>query len=89
MIRLFKLLAGTAFLGLALAGPALADSSNSNRDAARNMADTLSGTPGIGAAAPSVSGRDERGNSGWGNNGSEAVSGDRVSRGTERGNKRN
>ena len=85
----FIYLACAAVVGLALSGPAMADSSNSNKEAAQNMADTLSGTPGIGAAAPTVSGSSERGNSGWGNNGSDLVSGDKVSRGDERGKKGN
>jgi hypothetical protein len=80
-------LACAAIIGVFLSSPAAADVSNSNREAAQNMASTLSGTPGIGAAAPTVSGSGERGNSGWGNNGSDLVSGDKVSRGDERGNK--
>ena len=70
---------------------ASAQSENSNAEAARNMADTLSGTPGIGKAAPTVSGKNAidgvRSDSGWGNAGSRAVAGDQVSRGSERGNK--
>jgi hypothetical protein len=66
--------------GLAIAGPA-----NSNAGAAKNMAETLSGTPGIGAAAPTVSGNNaidgDKSDSGWGNAGSRAVAGEQVSRG--------
>lgn len=71
-----------AFLISALAaGAAFADSDNSNSGAATNMAEVLSGTPGIGGAAPTVSGEEFRGDSGWGNNGSEIVAGDKVARG--------
>ncbi|WP_170387251.1 hypothetical protein [Ruegeria atlantica] len=64
------------------AGLANAGSENSNASAARNMADTLSSTPGIGGAAPTVSGKNAaKGDSGWGNAGSREVSGQQVSRG--------
>ena len=63
----------TLSLGSALAG--------GNSDAARQMANTLSGTPGIGGVAPTVSGKNASapGDSGWGNAGSRIVSGDQVS----------
>ena len=48
-------LTASFILALAASG-AMAGSERSNAAAAKNMADTLSGTPGIGAAAPSVSG---------------------------------
>ncbi|RLK03492.1 hypothetical protein [Ruegeria conchae] len=67
---------------IAFTAPAMA---NGNSDAAKNMADTLSSTPGIGAAAPSVSGKNAidgiKSDSGWGNAGSRVVSGQQVSRG--------
>ena len=80
---------------------AAAQSSNSNADAARAMADRLSGpndlglgTPSVGAAASAVSGNEPtlgtagRSESGWGNTGSDLLSSEgRVSRGSERGNK--
>ena len=48
------------------------------------MANTISGAPGkdgnIGKAAPTVSGKASRSDSGWGNNGSKLVAGDKVSR---------
>ena len=68
---------------------AAAQSSNSNAEAARGMADTLSGTPGIGGVAPTVSGKNASGpgDSGWGNAGSRVVSENQVSRGSDRGNK--
>jgi hypothetical protein len=70
--------------GAFAAGPAAAQSSNSNAGAAQGMADVLSGTPGIGGIAPSVSGKNAPGgpsNSGWGNTGSKATTGTSVSRG--------
>ncbi|WP_319544299.1 hypothetical protein [Ruegeria conchae] len=67
---------------IAFTAPAMA---NGNSVAAKNMADTLSSTPGIGAAAPSVSGKNaidgNKSDSGWGNAGSRVVSGQQVSRG--------
>ncbi len=67
---------------IALAAPVMA---NGNSGAAKNMADTLSGTPGIGAAAPTVSGKNaidgNKSDSGWGNAGSRVVAGQQVSRG--------
>lgn len=67
---------------IALAAPVMA---NGNSGAAKNMAATLSGTPGIGAAAATVSGKNAIGgvksDSGWGNAGSREVAGDQVSRG--------
>ncbi len=67
---------------IAFTAPAMA---NGNSDAAKNMADTLSSSPGIGAAAPSVSGKNaidgDTSDSGWGNAGSRVVSGQQVSRG--------
>jgi hypothetical protein len=54
--------------------------SGGNSDRAKAMADVLSGTPGIGGAAPGVSGNDPalgiggRSESGWGNTGSGALS---------------
>ena len=76
----------TAAIILAAAScAAFAGSENSNAAAARNMADTLSGTPGIGSAAATVSGNNaidgDRSDSGWGNAGSREVAGDQVSRG--------
>jgi hypothetical protein len=56
-----------------------AAANNSNSAAALNMVDDL--RAGAGSAAPTVSGEEFRSNSGWGNNGSELVSGQRVSRG--------
>jgi len=61
-------------LSFALASSAFA---GGNSDAARNMATFLK--DGLGSAAPTVSGRDARSNSGWGNNGSAIVAGDQVS----------
>ncbi len=70
---------------IAFTAPAMA---NGNSDAAKNMADTLSSTPGIGAAAPSVSGKNaidgDTSDSGWGNAGSREVSGQQVSRGKKK-----
>lgn len=90
MNKLISSLAAAALL-IGSTTIAAAQSSNSNADAARNMAGTLSGTPGIGKAAPTVSGKNAiEGNtsdSGWGNAGSRVVAGDQVSRGSERGNK--
>ncbi len=54
-----------------------AQAGGGNSDAAKNMTEDL--RAGLGSAAPTVSGRDARSDSGWGNNGSELVSGDRVS----------
>jgi hypothetical protein len=73
-------LCAAAFVG----GAASAQSSNSNAGAAQGMAGVLSGTPGIGGIAPSVSGQNAPGgpsNSGWGNAGSEATTGTSVARG--------
>jgi hypothetical protein len=70
--------------GAFMAGAASAQSDNSNAGAARAMAEVLSGTPGIGGIAPTVSGQNAPGgpsNSGWGKAGSEATTGTRVSRG--------
>lgn len=67
-----------AFAFALSAGAALA---SSNAGAATNMASVLSADPGIGGAAPTVSGKDARSSSGWGNNGSELVAGEKVSRG--------
>lgn len=67
---------------MALTAPVLA---NGNSGAARNMAATLSGTPGIGGAAPTVSGKNAaKGDSGWGNAGSRDVAGEQVSRGKKK-----
>ena len=74
----------TALLVL-IAGSASAGSHKGNSAAAKNMAETLSGTPGIGAAAKTVSGKNaidgNRSDSGWGNAGSRVVAGEQVSRG--------
>ena len=79
-----SLVSATAFVVI-IAGSASAGSDKSNSAAAKNMAETLSGTPGIGAAAPTVSGNNaidgNRSDSGWGNAGSRAVAGEQVSRG--------
>ena len=70
---------------VSFAGVAVAGSDNSNSGAATNMAETLSSTPGIGAAAPTVSGKNAidgvKSDSGWGNAGSRVVAGEQVSRG--------
>lgn len=63
-----------ALAALVIAGMAQA---GGNSGAASNMTEDLQA--GLGRAAPTVSGRDFRSNSGWGNNGSALVSGDRVS----------
>lgn len=62
---------------------AFADSSNSNASSAKAMAAVLSGTPGIGGVAPTVSGKNASapGDSGWGNAGSRLVVGTQVSGG--------
>ncbi len=69
---------------IALTAPVMA---NGNSGAAKNMADTLSGTPGIGAAAKTVSGKNaingDTSDSGWGNAGSREVSKQQVSRGKQ------
>lgn len=62
---------------------ALADNHRGNSDRAGAMADTLSGSPGIGGAAPSVSGKSEKSDSGWGSNGSEALGGGSVTEGAK------
>jgi hypothetical protein len=64
-------------LTMSLASPANAGGGNSDR--AKAMAGVLSGTPGIGAAASTVSGNNPalgtgRSASGWGNTGSAALS---------------
>lgn len=58
-----KLVSASALIAM-VAGSAMA---NGNSGAATGMAGVLSGTPGIGSIAPSVSGKDARGDSGWGN----------------------
>ena len=79
------LFALTASAIVVLTAPAMA---NGNSAAAKNMAETLSGTPGIGGAAPTVSGNNaiegDRSDSGWGNAGSREVAGQQVSRGKKK-----
>ncbi|MCV2863662.1 hypothetical protein [Defluviimonas sp. WL0075] len=70
-MRAFKI----AIAAMLLAGTAHAGGGNSG--AAQNMVEDL--RAGLGSAAPTVSGKDFRSASGWGNNGSALVSGDRVS----------
>jgi hypothetical protein len=75
-IQMFKYAIAAALVlssgGMALAG--------GNSEAARAMAAVLSGTPGIGGVAPTVSGTNAvPGDSGWGNAGSRIVSGAQVS----------
>jgi len=76
-IQMFKYAIAAAVVlssgGVALAG--------GNSEAARAMAAVLSGTPGIGGVAPTVSGQNAvAGDSGWGNAGSRLVSGAQVSK---------
>ncbi len=75
-----KSIALAAVAMMLVSGSAFAES---NSGAARNMAETLKSTPGIGGAAPNVSGKNATapGDSGWGNAGSRLVSGEQVSRG--------
>ena len=75
-------------VGLAalIAAPAFADMGNSERAGA--MADTLSGEPGIGRAAASVSGNNPdlgegRSASGWGNTGSAVLGGGSITEGAK------
>jgi hypothetical protein len=77
-----SILIASAFV-LSTGGIAFAGSASSNADAAKAMAGVLSGTPGIGGVAPTVSGKNASGagDSGWGNAGSRLVVGTQVSRG--------
>jgi hypothetical protein len=72
-----------------MSGGIAAAQSAGNSGAAKNMANTISGAPGkdgnIGKAAPTVSGKAFRSDSGWGNNGSKLVAGEKVSRGSKKG----
>ncbi len=71
-----KLVTLTAAAALSLAASAaLADGHRGNSDNAQTMADTLSGSPGVGSAAAGLSGNrnDTKGDSGWGNIGSRAT----------------
>lgn len=75
---MLKIVVASAIV-MASASMALAGGGNSG--AAQAMAAVLSGTPGIGGIAPTVSGKNAgaAGDSGWGNAGSRIVSGTQVS----------
>ena len=78
-----KMILGAAVAAL-FAGSAFAQG---NSDRARDMADVLSGEPGIGRAAASISGKNaiggDRSSSGWGNTGSAALAGGSVTEGAQ------
>ena len=75
-----KIILASAALAALVSAPAFAQG---NSGTARDMADVLSGSPGIGGIAPSVSGQGQRSNSGWGNAGSEATTGTSVTEGAQ------
>ena len=75
-----KTILASAALAALISAPAFAQG---NSETARGMADVLSGTPGIGGIAPTVSGEESRSNSGWGNAGSKETTGTSVTEGAQ------
>ena len=78
-----KTILASAALAALISAPAFAQG---NSGTAKGMAGVLSGTPGIGGIAPSVSGTQAQpgpSNSGWGNAGSEVTTGTSVTDGAK------